>query len=80
LFSNPGLHPIPIYASEAKRLEWKNLIEQQRQNGISIEKWCLQNQINRHIFHYWKGKRFPNQLQKSSFTELCMKHTEAIYL
>jgi len=34
-----------ISASEEKKLEWKTLIEQQRQSGLSIEKWCLREQI-----------------------------------
>lgn len=71
---------MPIPASEDKRLEWRNLIEQQRQSGLSIEKWCLQNQIRPHAFHYWKDKLFPRQLQKSNFTELNMKRFDAISL
>ena len=71
---------MPIPASEAKQLEWKNLIEQQRQSSLSVEKWCLQNQIRPHTFRYWKEKLFPKQLQKSSFTELNMKRADAISL
>lgn len=67
-------------SSEAKKLEWKNFIEQQRQSGLSIEKWCLQHQIQPHTFHYWKEKLFPKLLQKSSFTELNMKRPEAVSL
>ena len=33
---------MPIPTSEEKQLEWKNLIEKQRQSGFYIEKWCLQ--------------------------------------
>lgn len=71
---------MPSPTSEDKQLEWKNLIERQRQSGCSIEKWCLQNQIRPHTFHYWKDKLFPRQLQKSSFTELNMKRPDAISL
>ena len=71
---------MPIPTSEAKKIEWKNLIEQQRQSGLSIEKWCLQNQIRPHIFHYWKDKLFSKLLEKSSFTELNMKRSDAISL
>jgi hypothetical protein len=71
---------MPIPASEEKQLEWKNLIEQQRQSGLSIEKWCLQNQIRPYNFHYWKEKLFPKQLQKSSFAELNMKRPEELSL
>ena len=71
---------MPNPASESKLLEWKTRIEQQRQSGLSIEKWCLQNQIRPHTFHYWKEKLFPKQLQKSSFTELNMRRHDAISL
>ena len=71
---------MPTPASEAKQLEWKNIIEQQRQSGLSVGKWCQQNQIRPHTFRYWKEKLFPKQLQKSSFTELSMKRADAISL
>jgi hypothetical protein len=66
---------MPNPTSEEKQFKWKNLIEQQRQSGLSIEKWCLQNQIHPHVFHYWKAKLFPRQLQKTNFTELNIKHS-----
>ena len=69
-----------VCASEEKKLKWKNLIEQQRQSGLSIEKWCRQNQIVPHVFHYWKDKLFPRPLQKDSFAELNMKRPDAISL
>jgi len=59
--------------STEKELEWKNLIEQQRQSGLPIEKWCRQNQVRSSTFYYWKDKFFPKQLQKASFTELKIK-------
>ena len=71
---------MPSPSPEDKQLEWKNLIEKQRQSGCSIEKWCQQNQIRPHTFHYWKDKLFPKQLQKGSFTELNMKRPDAISL
>ena len=71
---------MPKPTSPEKQLEWKNLIEQQCQSGLSIDKWCLQNQIRPHTFQYWRDKLFPRQLQKSSFAELNMKRPDAISL
>jgi hypothetical protein len=71
---------MPARASEAKQLEWKNCIERQRHSDLSIEKWCLQNQIRPHTFYYWRDKLFPKQLQKSSFTQLKMKRFDEIFL
>ena len=71
---------MPSPVSDEKKLEWKNLIEQQRQSGVSVEKWCSQNQIRPHTFRYWKGKLFFKPLQKTSFAELNMKRPDAISL
>lgn len=71
---------MPRPASEAKKLEWNRLIEEQRQSGLSIEKWCRQKNLTPHTFHYWKDKLFPKQLQKASFTELNMRRPDAISL
>jgi hypothetical protein len=71
---------MPRPASEEKKLEWKNLIEQQDRSGLSIEKWCLQNQIRRSTFLYWKEKLFIKPLQKTSFSELNRKRADTISL
>lgn len=71
---------MPIPASEEKQLEWKNLIAQQRQSGLSVKKWCQQNQIRPTTFLYWKEKLYSKQLHKSSFTELNVKRPDAISL
>lgn len=71
---------MPAPASEEKRNEWKNLIEQQRQSGLSIDKWCLKNQIRPHAFHYWKEKLYPRPLEKSSFSEMRIKRPSTISL
>lgn len=71
---------MPKPVSEAKKLEWNRLIEEQRQSGLSIEKWCRQQNLIPHTFHYWKDKLFPKQLQKASFTELNMRRPDAISL
>lgn len=54
-----------------KKLEWEEKIRQQRGSGLSIEKWCRQNQTPSHTFYYWKDRLFPKkQLTRSCFTEL----------
>ena len=71
---------MPRPTSEEKRLKWRTLIEKQKQSGLPIRKWCLQNEVNPHTFCYWKARLFPKQLQKSSFIELKPKSSEAISL
>jgi hypothetical protein len=54
-----------------KKLEWEEKVRQQRESGLSITRWCRQNQIPSNTFRYWKDKLFPRaQLTRSCFTEL----------
>lgn len=57
--------------SPEKKLEWEERIRNQRESGLSIEKWCQQNQILPHRFYYWRDRLLPKLgLDRSSFTEL----------
>lgn len=57
--------------SQEKRQEWKENILKQRESGLSINFWCLENNIASHTFYYWKNKLFPKtDLTRSCFTEL----------
>lgn len=67
-------------AQTQKQLEWKERIQQQQADGLSIEKWCRQHQISPHTFHYWKDKLFPKPLSRSSFAELHTKQNSSISL
>ena len=60
-------------SSQAKRLKWKKLIEEQSKSGLSIEKWCLQNQVALHTFRYWRKRLSLKPLERSSFQELSPK-------
>jgi hypothetical protein len=66
--------------SEEKKLEWKNLIEQQRQSGLSAQKWAEQNKIHPRVFLYWKNKLFPKSMEKSNFIELNIRRPDSITL
>ena len=61
---------MPKQFSENKKLEWKSLIEQQRQSGLSVRSWCQKQNLIPNTFHYWKEKLFPKELQTTSFVEL----------
>ena len=68
--------PKPI--STAIRIEWEVRIHQQRESGLSIAKWCSQNQLTPHTFYYWKSRLFPKSLTRSSFVELPATHGTGI--
>ena len=71
---------MPRPTPDDKKLEWKHLIEQQRQSGLSVGKWCRQFQVRPSTFQYWKDKLFPKLLQKTSFTELNLRRPDAVSL
>ena len=60
---------MPI-SSSTKKLEWENRLFQQKESGLSIERWCRENQIASNLFHYWKTKLYPKSINRSCFTEL----------
>ena len=49
--------------------EWKERIEKQSKSGLSIEKWCRENQLKAYVFHYWKVKLFSNLPERNNFVE-----------
>ena len=62
---------MPQPLSQEKRQEWEENIYKQHESGFSIERWCRENHIPSHCFHYWRDKVFPKaSLNRSAFTEL----------
>ena len=57
-------------SSPEKVAEWEERIEKQSKSGLSIEKWCRENQLKAHVFHYWKMKLFSNLPKRNNFVEL----------
>lgn len=54
-----------------KKLEWETKIRQQRESGLSIDRWCRQNQVTSCSFYYWKNRLQPKaELSRSCFTKL----------
>lgn len=61
---------MPKPTSPEKKLEWHENIRKQRESGLSIQKWCDENRIPVHIFHYWKKRLSPVHIDRNAFTEL----------
>ena len=62
---------MPKPVSTEKKIEWETKIRQQRESGLSIDRWCRQNQVTSYSFHYWKNRLQPKtELTRSCFTEL----------
>ncbi|MCC5831969.1 MAG: hypothetical protein JJU12_02880 [Chlamydiales bacterium] len=56
--------------SQEQREAWVGRIQSQQASGLSIQRWCEENSIASHLFHYWRRRLFPNTIDRSSFTEL----------
>jgi len=62
---------MPRPALPEKKIEWEDKLRKQRESGLSIERWCHENQIPKHTFYYWRDKLHPKTpLNHSCFTEL----------
>lgn len=56
--------------SQKQRQAWIEKIQAQQESGLSIQKWCKENAIAPHLFHYWKPQLFPKAIHRSNFIEL----------
>ena len=56
--------------SSEKRKQWEDVIRQQQASGLSVRRWCHENQIIETSFRYWKDRLYPKPLNASCFTEL----------
>src|SRR5438105_2547007 len=61
---------MPRPFSEEKKQKWEQLISQQRESGLSIQRWCQKNEVFISSFYYWQDRLFPKTLRRSSFKEL----------
>ncbi len=41
---------------QAKLANWASLFSDQKASGLSVTEWCLQNNISKNKFFYWKRK------------------------
>jgi hypothetical protein len=55
--------------SEEKRVYWEEMLSRWERSGLSQVEFCLQNELNRHRFHYWK-RRIRKSVQTVPFVEL----------
>ena len=57
--------------SSEKKLAWGENLRKQKESGLSIDRWCNENQIRTYTFRYWKERLFPKPLpSRLSFSEL----------
>lgn len=62
---------MPQSQSEERRQAWEEKIRNQRDSGLSITRWCRENQIATQTFYAWRAKLYPKPaLGRHHFTEL----------
>lgn len=66
-----------LYMTEEKLNEWKRILQDQKESGMTIKKYCEDNHINQKTFYDYK-KRF-NQLDVR-FQEVKLKQDKIIHL
>jgi len=56
---------------EEKRRMWQEKVQTQRTSGLSMARWCREQQVNYNSLIYW-NKRFSekSQITRDSFQEL----------
>jgi hypothetical protein len=67
-------------APSEKVAEWKERIEKQKKSGLSIGKWCKENGLEAHVFHYWKAKFLSKLPERNNFVELKEEKSKGIVL
>lgn len=57
--------------SSKKARQWDQNIANQKASGLTIQQWCVKNDILPHQFYYWKSKlRSPTEMTRNAFTEM----------
>jgi len=58
---------------EQRQQQWKKRIQNQKESGLTIQKWCQENQIGVSSFYKWQARlslKKPSLNPKASFVEL----------
>lgn len=60
----------PTYSTRSR--DWEQKIQKQKQSGLSVFRWCQENQVTYNAFVYWKRRfsRVAVPLERKSFVEL----------
>jgi hypothetical protein len=54
-----------------KSRDWEQKIQKQKQSGLSVSRWCRENQVSYNTFIYWKRRLVRVALlERKSFVEL----------
>jgi hypothetical protein len=53
--------------SDPKQVQhWQNLVESQAQSGLSVQQFCIANNIQPYTFYFWRRKFTPKEPSQST--------------
>jgi transposase-like protein len=64
---------MPRLVSPGQRQEWEQRVQQQKESGQSMIRWCHEHQVNYYALLYWRkqfGVPSTKAVERSSFQEL----------
>ena len=57
--------------SPEKKANWETIFRKQKESGLSVARWCKENQVCRTSFNYWNDRIFTKpELLRSDFVEM----------
>lgn len=70
-------------SNSEKVRQWERYLANQKASGLTIQRWCQENNISPHHFYYWKNKlkppEPPAEVTRASFTELLDKNRSQLF-
>ena len=64
-------------ANQESLQQWQSLIQDQQASGLSIRKWCDQNNIKQCTFFYWKKRLSEKPEKEICFAEISLAEVPA---
>lgn len=66
--------------SSEKARQWNQNLANQKASGLTIQRWCRENNISPQQFYYWKRKlKHPAKVTRASFTELLDENNPLLF-
>ena len=50
-----------------KFLLWKQRLEDIKQSDLTVDEWCIKNQVSKHAYYYWRRKILDSMTDDNSF-------------
>ena len=51
-------------ASELRLSQWAGILRERKESGLSVQRWCLENDVQEKTYYYWQRKLRENVCDK----------------